>query len=57
MSMMITMSLVIPGAGTTQIAYGDGHGATFQIGVYEPAGADDDRRPHEAPRRRSGGGE
>lgn len=42
-SMTITVGAVEPAAGTTTLAYGDGHGATFQVGVYETADQADTR--------------
>lgn len=36
-AMTVNVGAVEPKAGSFPIAYGDGHGATFQIGVYETA--------------------
>ena len=36
--LVITIGEVEPAAGTYSIEYADGHGATFQVGVYNAAG-------------------
>jgi hypothetical protein len=43
--MIITVADFAPAAGTEKIAYGDGHAATFQIGVYEKGKGEPDARP------------
>lgn len=45
-AMTITVGAVQPAAGTYPIKYADGHGATFQIGVYE---AKDNAKPDTRP--------
>jgi len=37
-SMLVTVGAVAPAAGDQAITYGDGHAATFQLGVYEATG-------------------
>jgi hypothetical protein len=34
-AMVVTIGKVEPKAGSSAIAYADGHGATFQVGVYD----------------------